>query len=383
MFLCALLFIAGAWCLGNTAAMNFASGAQLADSDLGKIVQPSTTLVIDAMAAILAVVVCTLFANGTLRSIAGGILLGVVLLGFLAFSVKNVVSFGARERLEKALRAEANSSATTTAIKKQNDNALGLQERNLSWLRAEYRTAKSREDKTRLLGEIRAATKAPLEVKAAKVDTVLGDPEADVIAQFFGWKREVYLFWNQLALAILLVLGKTLGFGLAAAMWPRRAGPSAAMIMPEAECDIDGEGEAPELEDAPAAPLVTHVPVAPVRDDQPIADLAALEAPERKAPKRQADEGAEDLDRARRLRAVRRFLATRMERTASTRQGVTADAAFQQYLSWVHENEPQAGMTPMAFGLLCSDLNVAKGRHSGRIRYGLRPVAELPAAVAA
>lgn len=181
---------------------------------------------------------------------------------------------------------------------------------------------------------------------------------------------------NQLALAVLLVLGKMLGFGFAVALWPGPVGPSAL----ESEALSRG-AEAPHAKGAE----VPHAPAVPLADEaahnenfQVPTDLSALENPE-KVSRGQVAREAADLDRARRLRAVRTFIALEMVRVVKAEDGLSADEVFRAYSAWAREHMPNSDMTQAAFARICADLNVAKQRDRNVIRYALRPAGEVPA----
>lgn len=360
MALCVLLFLGGLWCLTNTAAMNFSAGLQSADSWLGQIVQPSSTLAVDVMVALLAAVVFSLLAMGTFRSVVSGILLGIVLLGFAGFSVKNTLGFGMQERVEKAMRIKANADAVINAVKAENQNAKEQHEKHVAWLQEQYKRAEYRKDRNRLLEEIRGASKQHFDVKVEVVDTVMGDPEAEAMANLLGWDLESYILANQLALAILLVVGKVLGFGLSASLWPRPTGPSSSDEVSDAEDELS-------LDDL--SPVSTAISPAPM--PAPSNDLGALEAPEKTALSLSARE-VSDLDRVRRTHAVKSFISTRMVRISRTQDGLSADEIFRSYSTWARANNPTCDMTQMAFSTICREIGVPKVRHRGLIKYGLR-----------
>lgn len=372
MALCVFLFLGGVWCLTNTAAMNFSAGLQSADSWLGQLIQPSSTLAVDVMVALLSAVVFSLFAMDTFRSTISGLMLAIVLLGFAGFSVKNSLAFGMQERVEKAMRIKANAEAVTNAAKTENENAKERHENHVAFLKEQYKAAKYRADRNKLLEEIREASQQHFDVKVEVVETVMGDPEAEAMANLLGWDIEHYILANQLALALLLVFGKVLGFGLAASLWPRPAGHSSdAVETSSTEKDAHSEAgqECPEQ-------VFSPVPI------QASNDLSALESP-KKVARRQSKPVANELDRARRLSAVRAFLSSAMERTSGTKDGLTADSVFRAYAAWVRDYDLSCEMTGVAFAKLCTELNVDKCRRGGVVHYGLRPAPIEPVAIAA
>ena len=377
--LCAVLTFVGAGCLATTAGMNVVSGGQLADSLWGQRFQMSSTLLIDLAAAALAIVVCGLLAQATFRTVISGLLLGVILFGFMSFSTKNVIGFGARERMEKSLRVEANSKREIASVEKENLDAAGRHERRLSWLHGEYKAARKTEDKERMLKEVREAEANPPLWKAVVVKMVMADPEAVVVANFFGWKIEDYMFWNQLALAILLVLGKTLGFGLSAALWPRKV--------------VQDVVAASLAKEEPAtAPVALAVAVAPAEVpveapalvieqqsevEEPEVSLHGIESPIR--PGRAAHDAIEEINRVERVRAVMRFLDSEMVHTSHRHENSpTAEVAHQMYMRWADIHAPQFRMSMTAFAKICVDLNVKKIRTGGFVYYGLMPIADMP-----
>lgn len=373
MALCVFLFLGGVWCLTNTAAMNFSAGLQSADSWLGQLIQPSSTLAVDVMVALLSAVVFSLFAMDTFRSTISGLMLAIVLLGFAGFSVKNSLAFGMQERVEKAMRIKANAEAVTNAAKTENENAKERHENHVAFLKEQYKAAKYRADRNKLLEEIREASQQHFDVKVEVVETVMGDPEAEAMANLLGWDIEHYILANQLALALLLVFGKVLGFGLAASLWPRPAGPSSdAEEVSSTEDDTHSENRQECL-----GQNVSLVPVQSLLND-----LSALQSPERgvREPSKPA---TSELNRARRRTAVSVFLSSAMERTSGTKDGLAADSVFRAYTAWVSEYDPSCEMTGVAFAKLCTELNVEKCRRGGVVYYGLRSASIEPTAIAA
>ncbi len=371
--LCVFLFLGGVWCLTNTAAMNFSAGLQSADSWLGQLIQPSSTLAVDVMVALLSAVVFSLLAMGTFRSTISGLMLAIVLLGFAGFSVKNSLAFGMQERVEKAMRIKANAEAVTNAAKAENENAKERHENHVAFLKEQYKAAKYRADRNKLLEEIREASQQHFDVKVEVVETVMGDPEAEAMANLLGWDIEHYILANQLALALLLVFGKVLGFGLAASLWPRPAGPSAdeeelSLTVKDTHHSEAGQ-ECPEQN-------VSPVPI------QAFSDLSALESPE-KVVRDRSNATTGNAERALRLRAVKAFLSLMMVRASCTTDGLSADSVYRAYAAWVREYDPRCEMSGVAFAKLCSDLKVDKSRRGGIVHYGLRPATIAPAAIAA
>lgn len=394
--LCTVLFGAGAWGLATTMGMSFASGKSMAHTDLGHWIQPSAVLVVDLMVACLAAVVFTLFAKKTAASIFAGFLMALILTPFAFYSVKNSISYSMTERVEKAAVAETNSSADLNAVKATNQNALGLQERKLSWLRAEHALARRegrKADMIRFEDKIEAASKAPVESKAETVDVVAGDPDAKAWAELLGVSEARYVMINQAALAILLILAKVFGFGLSTAMWPRR--PDEAVAPP---ASIPAPVPAPV-----AAPVtVSHVvpaeivPVAdvPVSNVPPLAkEIVQLKAVTKEhltlvAPSLESLEGPEkrstisreslELENERRNEGVREFLATEVVTVNDLAQTTRADDIYQQYVGWAPRNGFPY-MTNNAFGAICTDRKVRKEKRSGYIRYFLRSAQEVPA----
>jgi len=343
------------------------------------------------MVCVLASVTFALIAMGTVRAILSGLLMGVVLLGFAGFSVKNSLAFGMQERVEKALVIEANEEAKRQAAEAMNQSALGRQERHLSWLRDQYKEApRNSRERRDLRAEINAASLETVTVQHSTVEHVMGDPEAEMLAKKLGWTIDDYIFANQLALALLLVVGKMLGFGVAAGMWPSRPVPmhagtsqlgetapaAEAMVIEDASTKTvsaqDGKTVAPATVETGSG----HAPGETVTSDQLdlIPDLQALNRPERVRRSTSRQE-FRSLDRERRVRAVKRFVAETMV-PSSTRDGITADTFHQHYALWARDHVPKCAMSQKDLGTICGEIEIAKAVHRGRVCYALRPAQE-------
>lgn len=362
--------------------MSFASGKSMAHTELGHWIQPSAVLVVDLMVACLAAVVFSLFAKKTLASICAGAVMALVLAPFAAYSVKNSISYSMVERVEKAAVAEKNSDADVNAVAATNQNALGLQERNISWLRSEHALARREGRKTDMLryeAKIDEASRAPVETKAEKVDVVSGDPDAKAWATLLGVTEARYVMLNQAALAVLLILAKVFGFGLAAAMWPRRpeeavavpvSVPAPAVALPVAVAPVP---------DVPAGAVENVPEVANAKRDHlalVAPSLESLEGPEKRSPI--SREASTELENELRTSNVRTFLATELEPVETISQAMRADEVYAQYIGWARRNG-HGYMTQNAFSSLCTELRVRKEKRGGYIRYYFRSAREVPA----
>lgn len=148
---------------------------------------------------------------------------------------------------------------------------------------------------------------------------------------------------NQLALAILLVVGKMLGFGFAVALWPGPVRPASSVSVATHEGASSETVSANRVPAETVSPKRVEVPsfeeTVPANDDETqldlMPDLGMLEGPE-KVQRTSAKDGTRDLGRVRRVRAVEQFIAEEMVRS-TTRHGVTADNFHQRYAAWAEK----------------------------------------------
>lgn len=384
--LCVGLFAWGCWGLANTAVMSYASGAHSADSVLGQWVQPSSALAVDFGVAVLAAVTFALLVRGKVSAFLAGVFMCFVLAAFGAMSVKNTLAFGMIERVEKAERIKVNTNAENTAIVETNKNAAGLQERQLSWLRAEYSRTKDLKEKAALRAEIREASK-PVKAEAQTVTTALVDPEAQVLGKRWEMESEDFVYYNQLFMAYLLIAAKVFGFGFASAFWPRKSEAVAIQApipvpAPAASVLVVPSAAPAAVAPVPSVPAVANENVPNVQEalalDVPALDsLDGLESPEKRSVI--SREESNELLIQRRAESVRTFLNSEYEHVHDVLSATRADDVYQHYVGWARRHGHEQ-MSMMAFSTLLAEEGVRKERRGGSIRYFLRRSAqEVPA----
>lgn len=345
--LCFGLFCAGLAAMSLTAAMNTELGRSLASTDYGSALQGGAALNVDVLFALIALSAGALFNLGRRGT---GVIVALVAALFGLYSVSGVIGFGAKERVAKVRTAEVHQQRIDDAARLQYQAAIEAKKEHLQWLRATLVKAQSegysKTYRDALLVQIAQAAGEQVEVKAATVSNAMPDAQAAVLA---GVAREAGVSVSvedvQLVLigglALLLVLGKGLAFGLATALWPRRE-------------VVEAEASRGEAEGAPMAPSVPLPAEVPPSKPWP-------------QPMRPVDRAAISLTRAREQKVVKDFFG---EAIVTTGRGkVKAGAVYLWFAQWVRERGLQPAMSQAQFGRLVSELRLASKVKDSRFVY--------------
>jgi len=336
--LCGALFLAGLAAMSLTAAMNADLGRSLASTDYGSTLQGGAALNVDILFALLALAAGVLLNRG--RWLAGsGVAVVAALFGL--YSLSGVVGFGARERVAKARTAEVTQERIDAAARQANADARHSKGEHIAWLKATLVEARSQAERARLLEQIAEATNKPLAVQVAPIANAMPDAQASVLASF-GRDLGVRLSVEDVqigligGLALLLIVGKGLAFGLSTALWPSRADPAIAAKIVAAE----------EVE--PAAPPV------PAPLPQPMRPIDAAQPPHE----------AVDLARAREVRAVREFFNQEIV-AVGEKAKVKATVVYHWFQTWARGRGIE-GMSQTQFGRIVTDQKLAEKQNDGR-----------------
>lgn len=224
--LCAL---AGTAALAFTLAQNASFGESLGSSWRGIMISAGGSVVMDSFAAILAVAI-GLFLS--CRHYGRASLLAVPLLFYLAYSMLSSFGFGMNERMAKAERIRDAASEARLAV--QAENALAIQERaaTRAMLASAYAEADrkagdrklSRIARTEAVAEKKRITESlrildqnppPQKQLPSSSETVLADPQAEIIARYTGFGVDTVSIVQIGMLAVGLPLAKILGYLLA------------------------------------------------------------------------------------------------------------------------------------------------------------------------
>jgi len=216
--LCFILLATGIAALLITAAMNWEFGHSLALAEYRRVLQGSGALVIDSMAASLALVVGFLF--GARRWFLAS-LIALPLGLYAAASIGGVVGFGSSERIAKARLADSKQQQAMNIAKEANARALEQREDHIKWLRQKYDKAKTQKEKDTLRDKLGEASFGTLEIHKPEFQSVMSDPQAIVISELSGMPVDRVQFLLTVALGVLLISAKMLCFALSAALWPQ------------------------------------------------------------------------------------------------------------------------------------------------------------------
>lgn len=304
------LMAGGAAALAITLRINYHFGSGLAVTAEGAQLQGWSSLVVDVMAALLAV------ATGALmraRHHAMGTAAMVLTIAFGAYSLTSAVGFGAAERLSLA-------EGRRLAVADAKDKAQAAEKARVAYVEWLKRTAVSRpKDAKSLLettsAEIDKLAKAP----AIATPSLLPDAQAAAFAHLTSIGQERIQIWLVVALATLLVTAKIVGFSFGAYLWPG--------------------------------------PVTPVRD-QPS---------DRYVPASKAEAKMVDMAGERHRRLVSRFLAEETKPTTNGR--LTSTELYGAFRRWAEAEGLSGAPTQTLFGRVCGELGVARVTVGGVVRY--------------
>jgi hypothetical protein len=143
-----------------------------------------------------------------------GLLLLAIAGAFMSYSMANCVGFVASQSLAKAKLTEARRQQNSDLAGLQNQQAIETQ----NWLKRTYLQTKDKAEKDKLL----AQAVAPVELKAANIETVMPDARATVLAAIFHVDEATVQFTLAIMFPVLLVLGKVFGPLIGFALWPIR-----------------------------------------------------------------------------------------------------------------------------------------------------------------
>jgi len=304
------LMVGGAAALAITLKINYHFGSGLAVTEQGAQLQGWSSLVVDVMAALLAI------ATGALMRLKhrwmgmGALILTVA---FGAYSLTSAVGFGAAERLSLA-------ESRRVAVADAKANAQTAEKARIAYVEWLKRTATSRPRDAKSLLEVTSAEIDKLShTKAAAVPSLLPDAQAAAFAHLTSIDQERIQLWLVVALATLLVTAKVVGFSFGAYLWPSAPAPSPAPISQKT---------------APATPAETKM-----------VDMAG----------------------ERHRRVVARFLA---EETKPTTNGkLTSTDVYNAFRRWVAAENISGAPTQTMFGRICGELGVPRTHSGGVIRY--------------
>ncbi len=315
-FLSAGLMAAGAAALAITLKINFHFGSGLAVTEAGAELQGLSSIVVDVMAALLALATGVLLR--TKRRAMGAFCL-LLTVAFGAYSLMSAVGFGAAERLSLSETRRAVAADAAAKAKATTDLRIGYVE----WLK---RTTSSRPRDTKTLLDVASKEIDKIGEVKAVAPALLPDAQARAFASLIGADENRIQLWLVVALATLLVIAKVVGFGIGSYVWP-----TAPVASPEATAP-DGERK-PVPEET-----VEATPTPPV-----------------------------NIAHERHLRLVKSFLD---ERTVPDVNGKhSASQVYGAFRKWAFEAGVVVVPPQAHFGRLCGELGVIKHPSGTAVRY--------------
>lgn len=304
------LMVGGAAALAITLKINYHFGSGLAVTEQGAQLQGWSSLVVDVMAALLAIVTGALMRLKHRWMGMGALILTVA---FGAYSLTSAVGFGAAERLSLA-------ESRRVAVADAKANAQTAEKARIAYVEWLKRTATSRPKDAKGLLEVTSAEIDKLsQTKAAVVPSLLPDAQAAAFAHLTSIDQERIQIWLVVALAALLVTAKVVGFSFGAYLWPSTPAPAPAPVSQKT---------------TPATPAETKM-----------VDMAG----------------------ERHRRVVARFLAEETKPTTNGR--LTSTDVYNAFRRWVSTENISGAPTQTMFGRICGELGVPRTHSGGVIRY--------------
>lgn len=314
------LMAAGAAALAITLKINFHFGTGLAVTETGAELQGLSSIVVDVMAALLAIATGALLRSE--RRIMGGLCLALTV-AFGGYSLASAVGFGAAERLSLSETRRVDAANAAAKAKASQDARIGYVE----WLKRTT-TNRPKDAKTLIEATSREIDKIG-EVKVA-APAILPDAQAKAFAHLIGFEEQRIQLWLVVALATLLVVAKVAGFGIGSYVWPTR------MVAP-----VEPERRRKPLP-TPPPKVATRLPTSPV-----------------------------DMAHERQVRLVKSFLDART--VADPNGKPTATQVYSAFRNWAFEKGIINPPMQTTFGRLCGEMGVTKQITGTSTRYsGIR-----------
>lgn len=306
------LMIGGLAALAMTLKINYHFGSGLAVTAEGAQLQGWSSLVVDVMAAMLAIATGVLIRSGHRIMGLSALLLTIA---FGAYSLTSAVGFGAAERLSLS----EGRKMVAADIKSKEKSAETARMAYVEWLK---RTATSRPRDTKSILDATSAEIDKLATVKHTPATLLPDAQAAAIAHLTSIDQERIQLWLVVALAALLVTAKVVGFSFGAYLWPAPSVPPTT---------------APGSTAAATEETITR--------SAPTIDMAA--------------------ERHRRM--VARFL--REETKPATNGRLTATEVYSAFRRWVSAEGYLGVPTQVLFGRICGEMGLVRVTSGGMVRY--------------
>lgn len=367
-----MFFLIGLGALGLTISGNYWFGQSLANDPTLQMWQGGVAVYIDAMVATLAFACGWLMTRGRWVS---GLSVGLFALVFAAMSIYSLVGLGATERIAKSRTLSAQIKEQSDISRSSATSIAGAHERNLSWLRSQSTNPRVPAAERKLLrADLFTQTRAGPQVSVASPETIMSDPQAEIMAELTGAPVDQIQMLSIGCMAILLITGKMLAFWLSGLV--SRVHFSGSLPLSNLSNEINGE----KLNGGPLTPVdnlgnvedfsrpLSIVENAPHNAPRDASQYSTGEVPESDVEEREREivrlRGAIHPEAERHvfdLRIIHQFLADCTRPEAGSR--IAATALWQAYASYA-EAHGYVVASQNQFGRLCTTLRLP--RVSGR-----------------
>lgn len=223
-----LLFLGGGVLLAFTLAMNYQFAKTVALTEQGQMLRGYTSLAMDAFGAVL------MLAGGFALAARHKGLAAITFLFalfFLVYSAWNVVGFGATERLG----AQLHRDKTEKAALQHRKEALELRTKQADWLNKQSVEIKGVDSRKMFSAEASAQIDKAINERPVLDKELPPDAQATLASEISGKGSDWWQKADVLALALLLIAGKAIGFGLGPLYLPRREAIVAKPATPASE----------------------------------------------------------------------------------------------------------------------------------------------------
>lgn len=212
----ALLFLGGSCLLMFTLAMNYKFAQTVALTEGGQMLRAYTSLAMDAFGSLVLMSAAGFALAAKQRLLSGFTFLCALM--FLSYSAWNVAGFGATERLG----AQQHRDKIERATAQRRKEAMELRKSQAEWLRGQSVDQKGVDSKRLYVNESNAQIDKALSDPIAIDKELPPDAQATFASEISGKGADWFQKADVIALAVLLIMGKAIGFGLAPLYLPRK-----------------------------------------------------------------------------------------------------------------------------------------------------------------
>lgn len=352
------LGLAGLALAALTVTMGYEFGHAMAGQEKASTILGASSVSVDILVVILAMTVGLMVRS---KKYIPAIVISAALVPFVVYSMSSTIGFSAQHRIAKSESSKRQATENNNLARKQNEIALQMRQDTVSWMQKTATSeAATPSEKKRLLGEISALTKQPVELANEFETPKDTDIQANIFADLLALAditvdpQKIQIAMAVL-LSVLMVSGKALAFSLSAYVWP--------IALP-----------APAKSQALTAVATTSAPslaIGPVQqsaiggyDPEPDAPFAHDEEPRDMTDFELVDMLGPD---ARKQFSMRESVQTFLNDCtyASATERVTAAQIYDAYVAWATRNG-QEPMSQNMLGRICTTLRVVRDNGTRR-----------------